>query len=169
VQGVKIASRARLRIPKPSLSETTLRGKNCFPVQNSPYCDGRAEHPPFLHKSLHTAPDFPSRNIENAHRRNGQRLLGRRYCRLTRVAPLAQLAGQVTLNHGRSEVEFTGLICYLFRATVSTYLLRECGREQMILTPAAWFPRQRALHEEVRRRAKSPSCRLPLLHPIPPG
>ena len=118
---------------------------------------------------LHTAPDFPSRNIENAHRRNGQRLLGRRYCRLTRDAPLAQLAGQVTLNQGRSEVEFTGLICYLFRATVSTYLLRECGREQMILTPAAWFPRQRALHEEVRRRAKSPSCRLPLLHPIPPG
>jgi hypothetical protein len=168
VQGVKIASRARLRIPKPSLSKPPYEGKIAFQRKIRLTAMGEQNTRRSCTNPC-TLPDFPSRNIENAHRRNGQRLLGRRYCRLTRDAPLAQLAGQVTLNHGRSEVEFTGLICYLFRATVSTYLLRECGREQMILTPAAWFPRQRALHEEVRRRAKSQSCRLPLLHPIPSG
>jgi hypothetical protein len=49
-----------------SKKATTLRWKNCLLAQNSPYRDGRGEHPSFLHKFLHTAPDFPSRSIENA-------------------------------------------------------------------------------------------------------
>jgi len=48
---------------------------------------------------------------------------------------------QVTLNLGRSEVEFTGVPNMLaipsYSARPTRYnLLWECGREQMILTPA---------------------------------
>jgi hypothetical protein len=46
-------------------------------------------------------------------------------------------------------------------------VMRNCGREQMILTPVVCFPGQHAPREAACRHATLRFCRLQRLHPIP--
>jgi hypothetical protein len=90
--------------------------------------------------------------------------------KFSNFAPLAQLAEQVTLNHGPIQGEFYRVTEHATDSErPSRYRLRECGHEVVILTSPVWFPGQHAPREAERRHAMSRFCRLQRLHPIPPG